>query len=460
VQAPIRAVPPQTPLEQALALQARLDEPTARGVARAVSRAVSAGDLQPGHRLAPIRTLARELELSPTTISAAWSLLQRSGVIVTDGRRGTVVAEATAPGPRRYRRALERATAFVTDLSTGLPDPALLPDLGPGLSRLPAALSPSSYLDPPVVPALEELLRTEWPGPVESLTMVDGAMDAVDQVAGALTGFGRRVAVETPGFPPLLDLLDALGAEVVGIELDEQGPVAGSVRDALDAQVELIFFQPRAQNPTGVSLTEDRADELAAAVLGSDVVVVENDSIGAVASSPLVSLAARVPSQVLHIRSFSKSHGPDLRLAALGGPAALVEPIVQRRYLGQGWSSRLLQHLLVDLLTDTASTAQVARARQAYTDRRRAVAGVLDGAGVAPGGGDGLNLWVPVADEQAALIHLASRGIGVAAGSPFMVGESGGPFIRATVGIVHQDHRRIGEVLAEAAAVNRWDARS
>ena len=35
--------------------------------------------------------------------------------------------------------------------------------------------------------------------------------------------FGDRVVVESPGFPPFLDLLDVLGAEAVPVRLDEQG---------------------------------------------------------------------------------------------------------------------------------------------------------------------------------------------------------------------------------------------
>src|SRR6476646_2133413 len=117
----------------------RLDDPTARGLASAVSRAVREGALGVGVRLPPIRTVAAELGLSPTTVSAAWSLLARAGTIRTDGRRGTTVADRQRAGSPRYQRTLDRSSAFRLDLSTGVPDPALLPDLSRALDTLTAA---------------------------------------------------------------------------------------------------------------------------------------------------------------------------------------------------------------------------------------------------------------------------------------------------------------------------------
>jgi DNA-binding transcriptional MocR family regulator len=434
----------------------RLEEPSARGLALAISRAVRDGALSPGQRLDPIRAVATGLGLSPTTVSAAWSLLNRSGTIRTDGRRGTRITEQSTPGPVRYRRALEHPADLHTDLSTGVPDPALLPDLGPVLRRLPGAMTPGSYLDAPVLPGLLAVLHEAWPALAETIAVVDGAMDALDQLVASVLRYGDRVAVENPCFPPLLDLLEVAGAHVVGVDVDEAGPVPGSLRRAVDAGARMFFCQPRAQNPTGASMTSARVTALADVLRGRDVVVVENDSAGAVAAAELVTLAGALPGQVVHVRGFSKSHGPDLRLAAVGGPAWLVDPIVERRYLGQAWTSRLLQQVLLDLLTDPAGIAAVQHARNEYARRRRLVVAELRRLGIDLPDGDGLNLWLPVADESAALVRLASRGIGAGAGSPFAVGAGLPPHLRVTVGLVADGHESLAAELAAAAGAGSW----
>lgn len=159
-------------------IRAHLEEPTTRGLADAVSAAIRAGELADGEFLPPVRAMARGLAVSPTTVSAAWSLLRRAGAISTDGRRGTRVT-SPHPGPARYRRAIDGRTRFTVDLSTGVPDPALLPDLGPALARLRRVGGPGSYLDDPVLPELVQLLQEMWPWPAERVSVVDGDRKSV-----------------------------------------------------------------------------------------------------------------------------------------------------------------------------------------------------------------------------------------------------------------------------------------
>jgi len=431
------------------ALESRLDQPTARGLATAVIRALRDGDLLPGQRLPPIRTVAVELGLSPTTVSAAWALLARSGKLHTDGRRGTTLALPRLAGSPRYERALDRQGAFDLDLSTGVPDPTLLPDLGHALSSLTSAASPGSYLDDPVVAELAEVLRADWPYDATELTVVDGAMDALELVTRVLVGFGDRVAVEDPCFPPLLDLLEASGAEIVGVPLDDEGMSADALTGA--GPLTAVYLQPRAHNPTGRSLTPVRARQLAEVLRGGTAVVVEDDSAGAIAATEAISLGRWLPERTVHVRSFSKSHGPDLRLAALSGPAEIVARITALRHLGQGWSSRLLQRLLLGLLTDARAIGQVARAREQYAARRTAMVAALADLGVAVGGTDGINLWVPVLDETAAVLRLARQGIGVTPGAPFAVRPGHRPHVRVTVGLVADGHAGLAEAIAAAA---------
>ena len=68
---------------------------------------------------------------------------------------------------------------------------------------------------------------------------------------------------------------------------------------------------------------------------------------------------------------------------------------------------------------------------------------------------DGINLWLPVHDERAALLHLAASGIRVAAGTPFLeTGSASTPHVRVASGLVTGEH--VDEVAAASAgAVSR-----
>ena len=431
-------------------LELVVETPSARTLAHAVTEAVRTGRLSSGERLPPIRMVARHFQVSPTTVSAAWSLLARAGTITTDGRRGTTIA-AGNPGPARYRRALDRDSPLTLNLSTGLPDPALLPDLRPALARLDPTFSVGSYLGEPILPELEQKLREEWPYAVERITVVDGAMDAMDLISRIAAREQGHVVVEDPCFPPVLDLLEARRVSVTGVPVDAEGMTPEALRRALTPFTAAVYLQPRGQNPTGVSMSPARASALAGILRRSRALLVEDDSTAAVSAGPAVSIGQWLPQQVVHIRSFSKSHGPELRLAAMSGPAELIARLVSLRQLGQGWSSRILQRLLLDLLSDADSRTAVEVARDRYRARRVAMVGYLATAGIDVLGGDGFNLWLPVADETAAVLSAAGQGLGVAPGSPFTV-RPGSPHIRVTTSCVaERDVPLVGRILVAAA---------
>src|SRR6185503_20179086 len=82
-----------------------VDDRSARGIAAAVSRLVNTGALPAGARLPTVRDVARELGISPTTVSEAWRSLANAGAIETRGRSGTFVLTPALPRQRlRYAR--------------------------------------------------------------------------------------------------------------------------------------------------------------------------------------------------------------------------------------------------------------------------------------------------------------------------------------------------------------------
>ena len=79
------------------------------------------------------------------------------------------------------------------------------------------------------------------------------------------------------------------------------------------------------------------------------------------------------------------------------------------------------------------------------------MSGVLTAGGVAHPDGDGINMWMRVADERRALLRLAACGIGVAPGGPFMV-RPDGDHVRVTVGLIPETNaERVGELLVDAS---------
>jgi GntR family transcriptional regulator len=78
-----------------------------------VATMIAGGSLVPGQRLPTIRQLAADLGLAGGTVARAYRELERDGLILSRGRRGTfVAAERRLPDGERDRQLKEAAGVF------------------------------------------------------------------------------------------------------------------------------------------------------------------------------------------------------------------------------------------------------------------------------------------------------------------------------------------------------------
>lgn len=354
----------------------------------------------------------------------------------------------------RFWKVPASAASGTLDLSTGTPDTQLLPSLASIISQLPTDIAITSYIDRPVLADLEAALHDRWPFPAEAITVLDGALDALDRLINATVSFGDTVVVEDPTFPPILDMLERAGAHICGVPVDAEGIQPRALQEVLASKPKLAILQPTAQNPTGVSMSPRRVAAIADLfrALAPDTWILEDHHIGDLATDGIVTLGSHLPDRVVHIHSFSKSHGPDLRIAAVGGAAGPINEVIDRRRLGPSWTSRLIQHVLLTMMSSAEVVDIVGIAAETYAARRAALVDGLGAGGVTVGDPEGLNLWVPVADGQRAVVALALDGIGVAAGSPFQL-DTLVPtrHLRVSIGNARRDHGRIIDAITKAA---------
>jgi DNA-binding transcriptional MocR family regulator len=427
--------------------QYRITAANAAELVASIESGVANGELAPGERLPSVRRMAAEVGLSPVTVSAGLAELRRRGVVLSEPRRGSRIGEAPPIGSIRPPLPVP---AGACDLSRGNPDPALLPDLGRALRR--CALPPKLYGGAPVVPELAALAREQLDGDGvggEAVCVVSGALDGVERVLQAHLRPGDRVAVESPGYAAVYDLLRAHGLVLEPVSVDDRGMQPGPLRAALLAGARAVIVTPRGQNPTGATLDGPRADALREVLAGFPrTLVIEDDHLGPIAGSDLHTLTGGVERWAA-TRSVAKALGPDLRLAVLTGDSATVARVQGRQQCGPGWVSHLLQQLVVELWSDPVVGRQVRRAAATYSTRRNALLERLEQHGLPAQGASGLNVWIPVGDEAATVGALLQRGWVVASGSPYRL-PGAAAAIRVTISTLREpEAARLAADLAE-----------
>lgn len=432
---------------------------TARELASSVEASIREGLLNTGDQLPTVRALAEAVGASPATVNSAYRILRQRGLVVAEGRRGTRVA------PRPALRAPSRAWSLapenqdgVRDLTVGLPDPELLPPVGPALARIdPASKLQINSLEAPD-PELLELAAAAFRAdglPGDAIAVASGAFDAMERVLQAHLRPGDRVIVEDPTYPSIRDLLLALGLVEVPVGVDESGFQPEPFADALAKGVEAVVVVPRAQNPLGAVLDPDRAQILQGLLEPHpDVLVVADDHAALVAGAPFCSLVKPDWARWAVIRSTSKVLHPDLRLAVLSGDETTIARVEGRQALGPRWVSHVLQALVVELIKDPEFEHAAARARDVYAGRREALLSALAERDVPAYGRSGLNVWVPVREEAAATRALYDRGWSVMAGERFRIAAA--PGLRITTARLREgEAEQIADVIATVEHAGR-----
>ena len=152
---------------------------------------------------------------------------------------------------------------------SGNPDPRLIPDLAPALATA-AGRRPVLYGEPTIDRDLrawaEGWMAPDVPtGPSGlHLTLTSGAVDAVERLLAQALLRDDVVALEDPCFLASIHLAQLGGYRAVPVPVDAEGMTVDGLRRALAQGARAVVSTPRAQNPTGASLTAGRAEQLRA----------------------------------------------------------------------------------------------------------------------------------------------------------------------------------------------------
>jgi DNA-binding transcriptional MocR family regulator len=395
---------------------------TAAEIADSVRALLERGALRPGALLPPVRELAATLGVNRNTAVAAYRQLAQAGLVVSRGRAGTVVAGMDAVAQEGYA-----SDTVLRDVGTGNPDPALIPDPSAALATV--AGRPVLYGEPVIDRGLERWAR-KWVAPDLDgsefrITITSGAVDAVERLLAQALTRDDAVALEDPCFLASIHIVRLGGYRAVPVPVDAEGMTVDGLRAALAAGVRAIICTPRAQNPTGASLSARRAAELRAVLVDHPyVLLIEDDHYSMLSQRTSETLISPSHRRFALIRSVSKFLGPDMCLAIAATDPETAERLAMRLSPGTTWVSHLLQRLTLAQLTDADAVARVAAAGAHYAERNAAFAARLRAHGIPIPDTEGLSLWVEL-PQPARLVaeRLMRRGWLARTGDDFALGE-------------------------------------
>lgn len=279
------------------------------------------------------------------------------------------------------------------------------------------------------------------------VVVTHGSQQALDLVVRALCDPGDLVAADCPGYLGALQVFEANGCRLLSVPVDDHGLQVDDLAERLaaGARPRLVYTCPTFQNPTGVTMPDERRRSLAALADHYGFAVVEDDPYSRLRwhGTPVPPISTYTDNGVW-LSTFSKTLSPGMRLGWLVGPDWLVAAVTRLKQSADLHTSTVAQRLALRIVTDPGwYDSHLRRIVPLYAQRASTLAARLDehlGQQVTfkqPSGG--LFLWatLPGVDTDALLPVAVRHGVAFVPGSAFGAGSTTLRLSYATLG--HDD---------------------
>jgi len=321
------------------------NQPLYEQVAQRIQGAIEDGTLTDGDRLPSVRKLRHQLSVSVSTVLEAYRLLEDRGLIVARPQSGYYVKSTgqRLPEPRPSRPP-QRSSPVDISLALQMMDSVRdrhLPQLGaavPNPEHLPVAalnrimgkvlraesIDTHSYGTFSGCHLLQQevakrMLNAGCSVPPDQVTITNGATEAVYLSLRAVTQPGQVVAIESPTYFGMLEMLKSLNLRALELPTHPRDGISlRALEEAIATQhIAACLLIPNFNNPIGSCMTDEAKKALVELLDRYDVPLVEDDIYGELqfeGDRPKAAKAFDTEGRVLYCSSVSKTLSPGLRV--------------------------------------------------------------------------------------------------------------------------------------------------
>jgi DNA-binding transcriptional MocR family regulator len=415
------------------------------------------GRIPLGTRIAAERDLAAQLDVSRTTVTAAYSELRDAGYLESLRGSGSV-----ARLPHRAPVALDNWQSGYLDFSkAALPAIPQLTDAAQrAAAELPAYLGDSGF-DPVGTAALRAAIADRYtarglPTEPEQIMVTIGAQHAIALLSRTLLNRGDSALVESPSYPHAYEALRNSGARLVTVNVTtEEGWDDAALEQAIQRSSPAVgYLMPDFHNPTGRTMPAAQREKLLALAARHGTTIIADETMAELnidRKGSFLPLAAYGPAVL--IGSVGKTVWGGVRIGWIRAERQLIQRLVRARGAGD-LGTPILEQLIVRLLLENYDEILAGRREhlRAGRDHLEKVLGAALPEWSIPHVDGGMTAWVGLGEEVSSQLTLAARNAGLllAAGPRFGIDGAFERFLRIPFSYSTEETDRAVAALTQA----------
>lgn len=390
-------------------------------LAEALGDDIINGTLKLNSRLPAHRDLADKLGISVGTVTKAYSILEKRGLVRTVMGSGTFVA-LFHPDSNEF-----------IDLSRNIPPAGMTDNLLKKTFISVAKHIDSSFFNyyPPIGGHKEHKRQlAHWFEQLgvfidyQYLLLTTGAQNALFIAFSIASGYGGTLFVEEYTYPNAIKLAQSLGINLISIQMDDQGMIDESLARALHqyrlVDRKVIYLTPTRQNPTTATMSNERRQAIVEVCQKYNVTIIEDDIYALPKNNKHIPFIMLAPERTIYVNSLSKILSPALRIGGMVVPAYLYEQA--ERFLS---STSLMVSTVTCAIMERwfieGITSELIDFIRLESKRRYQIARNILGDNIGSSDYEGSHIWLPMMTKEALRIESAARMQGVIVTPPKLV---------------------------------------
>lgn len=212
---------------------------------------------------------------------------------------------------------------------------------------------------------------------LENLFIITSSQQGLDLTAKVFTNPGDIVLCGKPTYVGAIQAFNSYGARLHGVELDENGISTKALKQAIERlekegnRAKIIYVVPDFQNPSGITLSKERREELIHLAEKYDLLIIEDSPYRQLrftgeAPPPLISMNHE---RVLALYTFSKILLPGFRLGWAAGPPPLINKLIVAKQAVDLCAPPFNQAILAEFIKRGGLEKQINKIITAYSEK-------------------------------------------------------------------------------------------
>lgn len=235
-------------------------------------------------------------------------------------------------------------------------------------------------------PLMEEVLKiAESQGinaDLSNIIITSGSSQGLELMAKTFINKGDTILVESPTFIGAIQTFKTYEANLVAVDTDEQGILL----DDLEAKIKkhspkFLYAIPTFQNPSGVTLAEERREKLVKICSENGVKVLEDDPYGDLRySGDIVSTLKKFDTDdtVMRLVSFSKIISPGIRVGAAIGDAEVISKFEMFKQGMDVHTTNLAQVMVYEYIKSGELEGHVQDVIKSYSEKKKTMLDLIE----------------------------------------------------------------------------------